>query len=397
VVAGLALLTSLSVTSELVAAEEPSVEDVKAAGEQFNFGRTAFKEQDYAVAAEHFERADGLAPNAKVLQLAIQAREQAGQVGRAAMLGEVAKRRYPGDERFAETDAIVARAERNHARVDVSCDQPCNLVVGMRLIHGEAASEWVLFLEPGEHEVRAGWGDQDVSKQYSAVSGERGTLTFEAPEEEAPAVVPVQSEPESEEYSPLESPFSGGLDSEAPRSDDDEAQGPDGPVAIVFGREDRGLPNEVLDRANVHVTIPTTSYASLNLAQAVMVGLYELHLEAGEATRPRKPPRKDAPPPEAAELERFHADVDAALRAIDFFKTRYPEHVLRAVRSMVSRAAPDARELSLLRAMAIEVVKKLERVRRLLAPHSAASMDGGGTGEAEAGERTRDDEVQPPE
>lgn len=171
----------------------------------------------------------------------------------------------------------------------------------------------------------------------------------------------------------------------------------DGPVAIVFGREDRGLPNEVLDRANVHVTIPTTSYASLNLAQAVMVGLYELHLEAGDATRPRKPPRKDAPPPEAAELERFHADVDAALRAIDFFKTRYPEHVLRAVRSMVARAAPDARELSLLRAMAIEVVKKLERVRRSLAPHAAAAMDGGETGGAEAGGRARDDEVQPPE
>lgn len=138
----------------------------------------------------------------------------------------------------------------------------------------------------------------------------------------------------------------------------------DGPVAIVFGREDRGLPNEVLDRAHVHITIPTSAYASLNLAQAVMVGLYELHLAAGDATRPRKPPRKDAPPPESAELERFHADVEAALTAIEFFKTRYPEHVLRAVRSLVARADPDARELSLIRAMAIEVVRYLERTGR---------------------------------
>lgn len=137
-----------------------------------------------------------------------------------------------------------------------------------------------------------------------------------------------------------------------------------GPVAVIFGREDRGLPNEVLDRATVHVTIPTSNYASLNLAQAVMVGLYELHITAGDATRARKPARKEAPPPEAAELERFHADVEAALRAIDFFKTRYPEHVLRAVRSMLTRADPDARELSLLRAMSIEVVKKLDRVRK---------------------------------
>jgi len=140
----------------------------------------------------------------------------------------------------------------------------------------------------------------------------------------------------------------------------------EGPVALLFGREDRGLPNEVLDRANVHVSIPTTKYASLNLAQAVMVALYELHLAAGDATRARKPPRKDAPPPESADVERFHADAEAALRAIDFFKTRYPEHVLRAVRSLVTRANPDARELSLMRAMAIEVVKNLERVKRKL-------------------------------
>lgn len=141
----------------------------------------------------------------------------------------------------------------------------------------------------------------------------------------------------------------------------------DGPVALLFGREDRGLPNEALDRAHVHVSIPTTAYASLNLAQAVMVALYELHLTAGDATRQRKPPRKDAPPPEAAELERFHADVAAALTAIDFFKTRYPEHVLRSIRSLVARADPNARELSLIRALAIEVVRNLDRVRRGLA------------------------------
>ena len=138
----------------------------------------------------------------------------------------------------------------------------------------------------------------------------------------------------------------------------------EGPVALLFGREDRGLPNEALDRAQVHVTIPTTKYASLNLGQAVMVALYELHLAAGDATRVRKPPRKDAPPPLAEEIERFHADAEAALSAIDFFKRRYPEHVLRAVRSLAARADPNARELSLMRAIAIEVVKYIERVRK---------------------------------
>ena len=31
-----------------------------------------------------------------------------------------------------------------------------------------------------------------------------------------------------------------------------------GPVAVLFGREDKGLPNEILDRAHTLVTIPTT-------------------------------------------------------------------------------------------------------------------------------------------
>ena len=53
-----------------------------------------------------------------------------------------------------------------------------------------------------------------------------------------------------------------------------------GNVAVMFGREDKGLPNEALDLAQLVVTIPTTNHASLNLAQAVLIALYELHLRA---------------------------------------------------------------------------------------------------------------------
>lgn len=159
-----------------------------------------------------------------------------------------------------------------------------------------------------------------------------------------------------------------------------------GPVALVFGREDRGLPNEALDRAQLHVTIPTTDYASLNLAQAVMVGLYELHVTSGDATRTRRPPRKDAPPPPAEELERYFADAERALEAVDFFKTRFREHVMRSFRSLMLRSDPNARELSLLRAMSIEVVKKLERTRRVLEGARPADqpvpIDGGDPAEA---------------
>jgi tRNA/rRNA methyltransferase/tRNA (cytidine32/uridine32-2'-O)-methyltransferase len=138
----------------------------------------------------------------------------------------------------------------------------------------------------------------------------------------------------------------------------------EGPVAFLFGREDHGLPNEALDRSHLVVTIPTTDHASLNLAQAVLIALYEMHLAAGDATRELAPPRKNADAPTNEEYEIAFKDVEHALESIAFLQTRNPEHVMRTVRSLTSRAAPDKRELSFLRAMAIEVLRTIDRVRR---------------------------------
>ena len=149
----------------------------------------------------------------------------------------------------------------------------------------------------------------------------------------------------------------------------------EGRVAIVFGREDRGLPNEVLDRIHAAVNIPTTNHASLNLAQAVLISLYELHLAAGDATRTLRGPRKEAPPPTADLFERYFGELHQALDSIQFFKTRFPEHIMRSMRALTFRSQPDDRELSLLRAIALEVVRFLERTDRI--------------------ERTRPDDVSP--
>jgi TrmH family RNA methyltransferase len=137
-----------------------------------------------------------------------------------------------------------------------------------------------------------------------------------------------------------------------------------GPVAVLFGREDKGLPNEILDRAHVVVTIPTTEHASLNLAQAVLIALYELHLSAADSTRTLAPPRKDAPPATAEEYEQLFADAERALYAIDFFKTRFHEHIMRTVRTLFYRAAPDSRELALQRAIFIEVIRTIDRITK---------------------------------
>ncbi len=138
-----------------------------------------------------------------------------------------------------------------------------------------------------------------------------------------------------------------------------------GTVALLFGREDKGLPNEALDLCHRVVTVSTNpAYPSLNLAHAVVVMLYELALARGDEARPFKPPRREGPPARSEDLERLFADVEGALRAIDFFKTRQMAGVMRTLREVIHRTPLDEREVKLLRAMAIEVVKYGERLAR---------------------------------
>mgnify|MGYP002780141911 FL=1 len=141
---------------------------------------------------------------------------------------------------------------------------------------------------------------------------------------------------------------------------DDEAR-----VALLFGREDNGLSNDALDQSTAVVTIPTTEHMSLNLAQAVLVGCYELHVANGERLR-RVPKRRTvAPPPTVEEREYAMLRIERALHAIAFLDTREPELVLRSVRALIGRAEPNRRELAMLQAMAVEVERTIERETRI--------------------------------
>jgi TrmH family RNA methyltransferase len=135
-----------------------------------------------------------------------------------------------------------------------------------------------------------------------------------------------------------------------------------GPVALVFGREDAGLTNEELDRCDLLLTIPTDpAHPSLNLAQAVLLIAYELWL-AGEGGGTGLPlPRRKAPPAGVTSFGRMMADVEVALDRIEFFKKRNPEMILRSLRAIARRAVLNEREAGLLRAIAIEVRKYLDR------------------------------------
>jgi TrmH family RNA methyltransferase len=139
---------------------------------------------------------------------------------------------------------------------------------------------------------------------------------------------------------------------------------PEGPVAIVAGREDSGLTNDELDACHALVTISTDpAHTSLNLAQAVGIMAYESWVARGGDDLPLKRPRRRAGPATHEQLEQLFGDWQRALATIDFFKTRQPEHVMRSLREVLFRAELDGREASLIRAMGIEVVRFLKRER----------------------------------
>lgn len=135
-----------------------------------------------------------------------------------------------------------------------------------------------------------------------------------------------------------------------------------GRVGILAGREAHGLQNEELDRCAELVTISANpSYPSLNLAQAWAIMAHELWVARGGDEIPLKLPRHAAGPATHAQMESLFHDWQAALTAIQFFKKRDPELVMRGFREVIFRADPDGREATLLRAIGLEVGHYMRR------------------------------------
>jgi TrmH family RNA methyltransferase len=133
-------------------------------------------------------------------------------------------------------------------------------------------------------------------------------------------------------------------------------------VALVFGREDYGLSNAMLDACHAVTTIPTNpAYPSLNLAQAVLLVLFQLFERAAGFQQAYRPPHTQAPAAPSSLLEDLFADLERTLEAVDFLHHRSRTHTMRSLRVALYRARLDVREASLLRAIFIEIRKFLRR------------------------------------
>lgn len=122
-----------------------------------------------------------------------------------------------------------------------------------------------------------------------------------------------------------------------------------GRVAIVFGREDKGLKTAEIDLCQKLVTIPTDDrLPSMNLAQSVGICLYEIYRQHGKALGKTVAGKKLA---ESTEVEALFDHMRRTFLAIDYLNPQNPEHILRTYRRLLGRAGLDAREVRALRGL----------------------------------------------
>jgi tRNA/rRNA methyltransferase len=121
-------------------------------------------------------------------------------------------------------------------------------------------------------------------------------------------------------------------------------------VALLFGPEDHGLSNDDLKACTQLIAIPADpAYPSLNLAQAVMICCYELHLAvAGEPEMTR-----ELAPAEHVNL--MFEKLQAAFRAIGFLHPDNPDHIMYALRRFLGRAGLEARDVNILLGLARQI------------------------------------------
>ncbi len=139
------------------------------------------------------------------------------------------------------------------------------------------------------------------------------------------------------------------------------------PVAMVFGREDRGLTNEELQKCAYHVHIPANpDYSSLNLAAAVQVLCYEARMAWLAAQHGGIPPLQewDVPPARAEDIEMYFRHLEQALVDIDFHDPDNPRQTMTRLRRLYGRIRLDEMELAILRGVLTAVQNVAYKLRR---------------------------------
>ena len=134
-------------------------------------------------------------------------------------------------------------------------------------------------------------------------------------------------------------------------------------VAILFGREDRGLTNEELHACHLHVHIPTNpDFSSLNVGAAVQVIAYELRMALQESVVDEAPQWGvdwDIELADQKEIELMFNHLEQTLIDIKFLEPDNPRQLMARLRRLLLRAVPDKVEVNIIRGILTKINRSI--------------------------------------
>jgi tRNA/rRNA methyltransferase len=160
-------------------------------------------------------------------------------------------------------------------------------------------------------------------------------------------------------------------------------------VGLVFGRERNGLENDEVALADVIITLPVNSaFASLNLAQAIVIVAYEWFKLASGATLPFAMPKKSPPAPKE-QLLAFFASLERELEQVEFFRPPDKRETMQInLRNIFARMQPTQQDIQTLHGVITAIAQgrkgparggvldgeEAELLRTLLAEHGSGRV-----------------------
>ena len=126
-------------------------------------------------------------------------------------------------------------------------------------------------------------------------------------------------------------------------------------VAILFGREDKGLSNEELARCNLLTEIPAhEAYPSYNLAHAVLLCCYELFNAV------RSVPESKIRLATRREVEGMYQHLERTLELLGYGEKGLLETIMKNMRRLFGRTGLMRKEVNMIRGICSRIERKLE-------------------------------------
>ena len=136
----------------------------------------------------------------------------------------------------------------------------------------------------------------------------------------------------------------------------------EGEVALLFGSERYGLPNQIVMNCQVLINIPANPvYSSLNLAQAVQLLAYESRMAADVKQGGDSHIGFHGQLASTEQVEGMYAHLEQALIAIDFLDPENPKKLMPRIKRLLSRTELEIEEVNILRGISKKILDRLKK------------------------------------